>query len=208
MPDEALQRASELNRIVLVNRADAGPDQRRGGLRLRHPPDRGPPGLARDTARFVFLGGPPESWSGARRWAGLRDAAAEHGLEATRFGPYVPHHGVRPGRGRRRRSPPARRRSSPTTTCWRSGCCSASPSAACACPGSVSVVGFDDIFGADFCPPPLTTLAERTAEAGTRAVEALAALTRPGARPATEDAPVRVLPTHLVVRASSGPAPG
>ncbi len=37
----------------------------------------------------------------------------------------------------------------------------------------VSVVGFDDIFGADFCQPPLTTLAEPTEEAGTRAVEAL-----------------------------------
>ena len=40
-------------------------------------------------------------------------------------------------------------------------------------PGDVSVVGFDDIFGADFCNPPLTTLAERTEDAGARAVEAL-----------------------------------
>ena len=74
-------------------------------------------------------------------------------------------------------------------------------------PEQLSVVGFDDVFGADFCHPPLTTLAERTTEAGTRAVEALAALTRPGAAPTGEDAPVRVLPTQLVVRASSGPAP-
>ena len=41
------------------------------------------------------------------------------------------------------------------------------------CPRDLSVVGFDDIFGADFCSPALTTLAERTEDAGARAVEAL-----------------------------------
>ena len=40
-------------------------------------------------------------------------------------------------------------------------------------PDDISVVGFDDVFGADFCHPTLTTLAERTADAGARAVEVL-----------------------------------
>ena len=63
-------------------------------------------------------------------------------------------------------------------------------------PGDVSVVGFDDIFGADFCSPTLTTLAERTEDAGARAVEAVVhqALVR------AVEPPTRVLPTRLVVR--------
>jgi LacI family transcriptional regulator, repressor for deo operon, udp, cdd, tsx, nupC, and nupG len=69
-------------------------------------------------------------------------------------------------------------------------------------PDDLSVVGFDDIFGADFCNPPLTTLAERTEDAGARAVEALARQIPQRA----VDPPARVLPTHLVVRASTGPA--
>jgi LacI family transcriptional regulator len=67
-----------------------------------------------------------------------------------------------------------------------------------AVPGQLSVVGFDDIFGADFCTPPLTTLAERTTDAGARAVEMLLQHGR-----STQTASW-VLPTELVVRASTG----
>jgi len=72
-----------------------------------------------------------------------------------------------------------------------------------AVPEDVSVVGFDNVFGSDFCHPPLTTLAERTEEAGARAIEALAHQASRG----TQDTPARVLPTQLVVRGSSGGAP-
>ena len=70
-------------------------------------------------------------------------------------------------------------------------------------PDDISVVGFDDIFGADFCTPPLTTLAERTEDAGARAVEALV---RQIPRRETDE-PTRVLPTELILRASSGGRP-
>jgi len=67
----------------------------------------------------------------------------------------------------------------------------------------VSVVGFDNIFGADFCHPTLTTLAERTEDAGARAVEQVVQQV-----PSRQvEGPTRVLPTHLVVRASTGPLP-
>lgn len=205
MPDEALQRASELNRIVLVNRASPGltsvvADFASGTRQIvAH--------LASHGHRsFVFLGGPAESWSGARRWAGLRAAADEHGLEATRFGPYTPTTA----------SGPAAADAVLTTRATAVvahndvlaiGVLQRLAERGVRVPEQLSVVGFDDVFGADFCHPPLTTLAERTTEAGARAVEALAALTRPGATPTGDDAPVRVLPTQLVVRASSGPAP-
>ena len=71
----------------------------------------------------------------------------------------------------------------------------------CAVPGDVSVVGFDNVFGADFCHPSLTTLAERPEDAGARAVEFLV---HHGQSPV--EGPIRVLPTHLEVRASTGPA--
>ena len=68
-------------------------------------------------------------------------------------------------------------------------------------PDDVSVVGFDDMFGSEFCHPTLTTLAERTEDAGSRAVELLV---QQIPQRQTE-APTRVLPTHLVVRSSTGP---
>src|SRR5207342_1887477 len=85
LPDDELRRASALNPIALVNRAtpglacvvadfDAGTRQIVDHLAS----------LGHDA--LVFLGGPSESWSGARRWAGLRAAAEDRGMQATRFG--------------------------------------------------------------------------------------------------------------------------
>jgi LacI family transcriptional regulator len=68
----------------------------------------------------------------------------------------------------------------------------------------MSVVGCDDIFGADFCQPPLTTLAAPIDQAGRVAVAML--LSRFGER--NPDHAVRhsvVLPTHLTIRESTGP---
>ena len=70
-----------------------------------------------------------------------------------------------------------------------------------AVPGAVSVVGHDDIFGADFCHPPLTTVASPVEEAG-RALVGLLLDTRGDDR---EHGRI-VLPTELQVRASTGVA--
>jgi LacI family transcriptional regulator len=149
----------------------------------------------------VFLGGPAESWSGARRWRGLQTAARARGLGATRHGPY-----------------------SPTLAGGAAAADAAVASGATALvahndllaigvlgrlrergvdvPGQVSVVGFDDIFGSSFCAPPLTTLAEQVREAGARAVESLLMqMQRRDRQPARV-----VLPTQLVVRGSTGVA--
>lgn len=74
-------------------------------------------------------------------------------------------------------------------------------------PGDVSVVGFDDIFGADFCRPPLTTVASLPEQAGRSLVDLL--LDPPREASATDPAPDRrriVLATRLLVRDSTGPA--
>jgi LacI family transcriptional regulator len=71
-------------------------------------------------------------------------------------------------------------------------------------PGDVSVVGCDDIFGADFCNPPLTTLTAPIEQAGRVAVSLLLSHLDAAAEPQRRAV---VLPTHLTIRESTGPAP-
>ena len=200
LPDDELRRAAELNPIALINRATPGvacvvADFDAGTRQIvDHLASHGHRG-------FVFLGGPPESWSGARRWAGLRAAAGAHGLAATRFGPYAPTLGGGPA------AADAVLASRATAVVAHNdmlalGVLRRLAERGVDVPGEVSVVGFDDIFGADLCSPTLTTLAERTEDAGARAVEAVAQQ----AHARLTDPPTRVLPTQLVVRGSTGPA--
>jgi LacI family repressor for deo operon, udp, cdd, tsx, nupC, and nupG len=201
LPDAELMRAAELNPVALVNRAapgvacvvadfDSGTRQIVDHLAsLGH-------------TSVVFLGGPPESWSGARRWAGLRTAAAERGVSASRFGPYVPTLDGGPA------AADAVLASGATAVVAHNdmlaiGVMQRLAERGVAVPDDVSVVGFDNIVGAQFCSPALTTLAERTEDAGARAVEAVAAQ----AYARVAQPPTRVLPTQLVVRQSTGTAP-
>lgn len=68
-------------------------------------------------------------------------------------------------------------------------------------PDDLSVVGCDDIFGADFSAPPLTTIAGDTEHAGRLAASRLIATLNgePPRRGTT------LIPTHLLVRESTGP---
>jgi LacI family transcriptional regulator len=74
-----------------------------------------------------------------------------------------------------------------------------------AVPHEVSLVGCDDIFGADFCNPPLTTLTAPIEQAGRTAVALLLSQLDDANAPVTRR--TATLPTHLTVRASTGPAP-
>jgi LacI family transcriptional regulator, galactose operon repressor len=71
-------------------------------------------------------------------------------------------------------------------------------------PQDVSVVGFDDILGAELYDPPLTVIAQPVYDIGQRAIELLAR------RVATPDAGLEevAFATRLVVRGSTGPVPG
>lgn len=64
-------------------------------------------------------------------------------------------------------------------------------------PDDVAIAGFDDMPGADFANPPLTTVRQPFAEVGRTAAELLDELIREG------DARSVVLPTELVVRRSA-----
>jgi LacI family transcriptional regulator len=81
----------------------------------------------------------------------------------------------------------------------------------------MSIVGCDDIFGADFCQPPLTTLSADIEQAGRSAIDLLLsglgrADGRPGSQPDNPTNPPAVadrvvLASHLLIRESTGPAP-
>ncbi len=81
-------------------------------------------------------------------------------------------------------------------------------------PDDVSLVGFDDVAFAAYAEPALTTLRQETAEMGRWAVATLTARIRArrGEGETVASAPAvgerRVVPVQLVIRASTGPAPG
>ncbi len=73
-----------------------------------------------------------------------------------------------------------------------------------AVPGDVAVVGFDDIFPASLCDPPLTTIHQPMRLLGERAcARLLDRIANPGLRQKIE-----LLPTELVLRSSCGCPPG
>ncbi|MEU8264325.1 LacI family DNA-binding transcriptional regulator [Micromonospora sp. NPDC048999] len=152
----------------------------------------------------AYVTGPPSSWANEARWRALRTGMARHGLSADRIGPFgVSRH------------------------CGSAAADALLNTGATACvtfndllaigilrrlaergvdvPGEISVVGCDDIFGADFCSPPLTTLTAPIEQAGRVAVSMLLEnLENPAVRASCRRI---ILPTHLTVRQSSGQAP-
>ena len=80
-----------------------------------------------------------------------------------------------------------------------------------AVPEAISVVGFDDIFGSDFCHPPLTTVSGPVEEAGRSLVDLLVSAVQTGQGRSGSTSPAsrqQVVPTHLRIRDSTGTAPG
>jgi DNA-binding LacI/PurR family transcriptional regulator len=76
-------------------------------------------------------------------------------------------------------------------------------------PEQVSVVGFDDVPEAEFLRPPLTTVRQHFTEAGRLAVAMLLDLIGPdGTGPVPGTGPATLVPTELLVRHSTAPAPG
>ena len=152
----------------------------------------------------AYIAGPLTSQSSERRWAALSEAAQDRGVEVRRLGPFAPK-----------------------TQSGAAAADAAVHSGVTACiafndliaigmlqrlrergirvPEEMSIVGCDDIFGADFCNPPLTTMASPIEQVGRSAVSMLLAQLNPlaagGARSRS------VMPTYLTVRGSTGAAP-
>ena len=145
-----------------------------------------------------YLAGPAASWSDAERWRALAAAAAAAGVEIVRCGPFPPTLGSGPAAADIGLATGATALVA-FNDLLAIGVLRRLAERGIAVPGRISVVGYDDIFGADFCSPPLTTVAAPVTEAGRMVVDVLLA--------GREPAPALTLPTSLLVRASTGPPP-
>jgi LacI family repressor for deo operon, udp, cdd, tsx, nupC, and nupG len=154
--------------------------------------------------RVAYIAGPLTSQSSERRWAALSEAAQDRGVEVRSLGPFAPK-----------------------TQSGAAAADAAVHSGVTACiafndliaigmlqrlrergirvPQEMSIVGCDDIFGADFCNPPLTTMASPIEQAGRVAVSMLLAKLNPLAGGGIRTR--SVMPTHLTVRSSTAAAP-
>jgi LacI family transcriptional regulator len=152
--------------------------------------------------RVAFVAGPSDSWSSARRWEALQDAAEGLGIDLSFIGPWAPNAAA----GGAAADAVA---ASSVTACvvfndlLAIGMLTRLTDRGIRVPEDLSIVGTDDIFGAEFCHPPLTTVAAPIEEAGRVAVTMLLTQleTRGTPRMRTE------LPTYLRTRQSSGQAP-
>ena len=153
--------------------------------------------------RIAYLSGPRDVWGEQRRWAGIAAAATGHGIDAARLGPFDPTVAGGPAAAEVGLASGATALVA-FNDLLAIGVLGRLERGGVDVPAQVSVTGFDDVFGADFCHPPLTTVTAPAEEAGRALVDRLL---DPGDGDATE--PVRiVLPVRLRVRGSSGPPPG
>jgi DNA-binding LacI/PurR family transcriptional regulator len=149
---------------------------------------------------IAYFAGPPTSWSDAERWRALSTHAQGAHAAIVRLGPFSPtlDHGSAA-------TDLALATSATALVAYNDllaiGMLRGLAHRGVDIPTNISVVGYDDIFGADFCHPPLTTVASPAEQAGRSLIDLLLE-SHHGQR----DLRI-VLPTHLRVRDSTGPAP-
>ncbi|MCP8938326.1 LacI family transcriptional regulator [Alsobacter sp. SYSU M60028] len=151
--------------------------------------------------RIAYAAGPKPSWSSRKRWAALQGAAERLGVTCERIGPFSP------GKLAGAAAADAALHIGVTACIFFNdllaiGALKRFAERGVAVPGDISVVGCDDIFGADFCNPPLTTITAPTEQVGRTATDMLLARLHPGDAE-TAALPERVkLPAPLTIRAS------
>ncbi|ALV41436.1 LacI family transcriptional regulator [Pseudarthrobacter sulfonivorans] len=152
---------------------------------------------------IAYISGPATSSSAASRWDAIETAGRRLDVDVTKIGPFTPT------------EMSGAAAADATLNSGATACIAFNDlvaigmlrrfSARGICvPTDISVVGCDDIFGADFCNPPLTTMTSPTQQAARIATMMLTDQLQPeGARYARTRA---TLPTHLTIRGSTGPA--
>ena len=149
---------------------------------------------------IAYLGGPQNYWSDGERWRALHEHASAAGIEIVRRGPFPPtvEHGAA--------AADIGLASGATALIGFNdllaiGVLQRLAHLGVDVPGQISVVGYDDIFGSDFCRPPLTTVTSPAEAAGRALIDLLLGTRGP------EPDPRILLPTRLRVRDSTGSAP-
>lgn len=200
LADKQLRAAARTTPLVLINRVVTGISSvyLDTGFGMKQAVDH----LASLGHRCIsYLSGPTGSWSDGLRWSAVQSSATDRGITALRLGPFAP-----------------------TLASGGAAADAVLNTEATACiafndllaigvlqrlnvrgvqvPGEIAVTGCDDVFGADFCNPPLTTISGDLQRVGRSAIDLLRGLLeQPRRVPETV-----VLPTHLTIRASTGAA--
>ncbi|MDY0914540.1 LacI family DNA-binding transcriptional regulator [Rathayibacter festucae] len=156
-----------------------------------------------------YAGGPEASWANGIRWHALSEASRQHGMKARRRGPFEP---TQAG-GLAAANDLASSQATAVIAyndLMAIGLLRGLQSLGARVPDDVSVLGFDNIFGSDFCTPPLTTVAAPLRQLGAVAIETLIADLRGTTvrRPSDASGALKtaLLPTQLIIRESTGPA--
>jgi LacI family transcriptional regulator, repressor for deo operon, udp, cdd, tsx, nupC, and nupG len=198
IPDSAIRMAAKRRPTVVLNRSVADvpsvvPDNPRGMRRV------GEHLGALGHGTIVYLAGPEASWADGMRWRSLREAAGALDLRVRRRGPYPPTvaGGLAAADGLGRQSTTA---VVAYNDLMAIGLMLGLQRAGVAVPREVSIVGFDNVFGSDFCTPALTTVAAPLRGLGAAGMRRL--LTQLNGGPVQSPRP-GVLPVELVVREST-----
>lgn len=151
---------------------------------------------------IVYVSGPANSWSNKQRKAAVRNSAARLGLRVETIAATVPTFAA----GRNSAAPLLAHGATAAIAfddLLAQGILAGLMELGVTVPGEFSLVGCDDVLGASTFPP-LTTVSNRSIEAGKTAVGILMEMLQ---SKAIRD--VRyVLETHLVIRDTTGPAKG
>ena len=198
MSDSAIRVMAQQRPTVVLNRVLTGipsviTDNARGTRRaMEHLVDL-------EHRSIGYVAGPEASWADGMRWRAMREAAEALDVRVQRFGPVAPT--LVGGTG----VAPVVVDSAVTAVVAYNdlvaiGLMRGLAAVGVRVPRDVSVVGFDNIFGAELCSPALTTVAAPLAALGRYAVQTLlagmASRTPPQVRPA-------LLPAELVIREST-----
>jgi LacI family repressor for deo operon, udp, cdd, tsx, nupC, and nupG len=149
--------------------------------------------------RMTYLAGPEASWADGMRWRAFREATQELGLKARRLGPFAPTLA-----GGLSAAQALTTHTATATVAYNDllaiGAMRGLTRLGVEIPRELSVVGFDNIFGSDFCTPPLTTVAAPLRHFGTFAVQRLLNQLR---NPSPGLSVPALLPAKLVERGST-----
>jgi len=154
----------------------------------------------------VYIAGPSSSWTTRRRWRALQPVTRRLGITVQQLGPYSPT-------GEAGAAAAEAVLNTEATACLffndmqAIGALRRFAERGVRVPGDLSVVGSGDIYGADFCNPTLTTVVTPIEDAGRVATDILVGAIEAFDSPAGPPRVHEVLPTHLTVRESTGPAP-
>lgn len=148
---------------------------------------------------ITYVAGPEASWADGMRWRSLREAAFELDLKARRLGPFAPtlDGGLAAARAFGEKPGTAVITYNDLIAI---GLMRGLTRMGARIPADVSVIGFDNIFGSDFCSPPLTTVAAPLSTLGSFAIKTLLGQLATNAPRGFAPA---LLPTQLIVRGST-----